>query len=147
MSHSLIFDVLHEYDDNIQGIQIPVMIEVEGQRAKTLAKLDTGAAFCIFKKEHAQALGLTIEGGIREEIGTANGGSFTTYGHTISLSALGFVFDVIVYFAAEAGLRRNVLGRRGWIDVLKLGIVDYERTLYASRYDHGGIGLTRLLMP
>ena len=30
---------------------------------------------------------------------------------------------------------RNILGRRGWIDVLRLGIVDYEGALYVSRYD------------
>lgn len=137
MQHSLSFDVLRQYDDHVYGVRIPVVLEIAGQRDKTLANVDTGASFCIFKREHAEALGLAIESGVREEIGTANGGSFTTYGHTVSLSALGFVFDVIVYFAAEAGLRRNVLGRRGWIDVLRLGIVDYERRLYASQYDNG----------
>ena len=136
MMYSLGFDVRHQYDEHIYGLQIPVVLEVAGQRSKTLANVDTGASFCIFKLEHAHALGLTIESGFREDIGTANGGSFTTYGHTVSLSALGFVFDVIVYFAADVGLRRNVLGRRGWIDVLRLGIVDYERRLYASRYEH-----------
>ena len=43
--------------------------------------------------------------------------------------------DAMVYFAAEYGFPRNVLGRRGFIDRLRLGIVDYDGVLLASAYD------------
>jgi hypothetical protein len=29
-------------------------------------------------------------------------------------------------------MKRNVLGRRGWLDRVRLGIVDYESALYLS---------------
>lgn len=71
---------------------------------------------------------------ITRTIATPTGHSFQAYGHTLSLTTLGLTFDeAIVYFAE--GLRRNVLGRRGWLDQVRLGLVDYDRTLYLSRYD------------
>jgi hypothetical protein len=57
------------------------------------------------------------------------------YGHELTLSALGYQFDVTVYFAADQSFPRNVLGRHGWLQQLRLGIVDYDGKLYASRYD------------
>jgi hypothetical protein len=61
-------------------------------------------------------------------------GSFDAYGHMLTLEALRYSFDVTVYFAAHESFRRNVLGRRGWIDHLRLGIIEYESKLYLSRY-------------
>lgn len=42
-------------------------------------------------------------------------GSFLTYGHEVTLSALGFQFAVIVFFAADEWFNRDVLGRHGHI--------------------------------
>jgi hypothetical protein len=41
---------------------------------------------------------------------------------------------VTVYFAAHESFTRNVLGRSGWLDQVRLGIVEYESKLYLSRY-------------
>jgi hypothetical protein len=43
---------------------------------------------------------------------------------------------VTVYFAANESFTRNVLCRRGWLDQLRLAIVEYEGKLFLSRYDH-----------
>jgi hypothetical protein len=43
--------------------------------------------------------------------------------------------SVTVYFAADDGFTRDVLGRQGWMPQLKLGLVDYEGRLYVGRYD------------
>lgn len=43
-------------------------------------------------------------------------------------------FDSLVFFAAEEGFARNVLGRFGWLDRVVLGLVDYEGKLYLNRY-------------
>lgn len=134
MAHTLTFDVLHEYDPGISGITIPAVLAAGNEAIKTLAKLDTGASCCIFKREHGEALGLNIEHGVRQVIGTATI-PFLSYGHNILLSALGFQFDVMVFFAADAGFPRNVLGRHGWLDRVKLALIDYEGKLYASAYD------------
>jgi len=59
-------------------------------------------------------------------------GSFDAYGYMLTLEALGYSFDVTVYFAAHENFRRNVLGRRGWIDHVRLGLIEYESKLYLS---------------
>lgn len=100
MVYTLTFSELYEYDLSATGITIPVVLKLGQQNDRTIAKLDTGASFCIFKREHGEALGLDIESGVREVIGTATE-PFLAYGHNISLSALGFEIDVTVYFAAK----------------------------------------------
>ena len=132
--YSLAFNVLHHYDPALPGIDLPVMLSTGNETIKTIAKLDTGASFCIFKREHCEALGLAVETGIPRRIGTATE-PFIAYGHNVSLSALGFHFDSLVFFAANPGFRRNVLGRHGWLEHMRLAVIDYDGELYASRYE------------
>ena len=40
-----------------------------------------------------------------------------------------------VYFVAEPSIVKNVLGRHGWLDGVRLAIVDYDRTIYLAKYD------------
>lgn len=134
LPYSLTFDVLHRYDPAFPGIDVPVVLSSGSETIKTMAKLDTGASFCIFKREHGEALGLDIETGVPQSIGTATE-SFVAYGHHVSLSALSVHSDVLVFFAANPGFRRNVLGRRGFIERIRLAVIDYEGELYASTYE------------
>ena len=97
------------------------------------AYLDTGSSFCVFERGHAELLGVEVESGNPVRIGTVTGG-FDAYGHMLTLETLGYSFDVTVYFAAHESFTRNVLGRRGWLDQVRLGIVEYESKLYLSRY-------------
>jgi hypothetical protein len=36
---------------------------------------------------------------------------------------------------ADQAIRKNVLGGRGWLDRLRLAIVDYEHALYLGAYE------------
>jgi hypothetical protein len=49
------------------------------------------------------------------------------------------VFDIewqaVVYFAEHDAFRPSVVGRTGFLDRLKVGIVDYEQLLYLGLYD------------
>ncbi len=134
MEHSLSFNHLHEYDAAADGITVPIILSTAKKRVKILAKVDTGASFCIFQREHGEELGIDIESGQPKQIGTATG-SFLTYGHELTLTTLGYELDVTVYFSFAHDFTRNVLGRRGWIEQFNLGIVDYESKLYISKYD------------
>jgi hypothetical protein len=96
--------------------------------------LDTGAAFCVFKRELASAMGIDVETGTPLRLSTVTG-SFDAYGHMLTLETLDYSFDVTVYFAANESFTRNVLGRRGWLDQVRLGLVEYKSKLYLSRYD------------
>ena len=131
---TLNFELLHEYDAGKAGITIPLALRVGSEPVKVRAKLDTGSTYCVFRRELGEELGLTIEQGTPETISTATG-SFTAYGHSLMLEVLGFELEVVVYFAAHYELVRNVLGRFGFMQQLRLGIVDYEGRLYIGRYD------------
>ena len=105
------------------------------REAELTAYIDTGATFCIFERGYAELLGLEVEAGTRQEFRTASG-RFTAFGHELTLSTLGIDVDATVYFFADAEIRKNVLGRRGWLDRLRLAIVDYEQVVYLAHYDN-----------
>lgn len=67
------------------------------------------------------------------EFGTVTG-SFRAFGHEVTLIALGIEIAPIVYFAEHQSFTRNVLGRLGWLDRIKLAVVDPECKLYLSVY-------------
>ena len=96
--------------------------------------MDTGATFCVFKLELATALGIDVETGTHLRLSTVTG-SFNAYGHMLTLATLDYAFNVTVYFAAHESFTRNVVDRRGWLDQVRLGLVEYESKLYLSRYD------------
>jgi len=43
-------------------------------------------------------------------------------------------FLAIVCFAQDSGFNRNFLGRSGWLDRLRIAIIDYDRMLLLSAY-------------
>jgi len=45
-----------------------------------------------------------------------------------------FEFSGLVGFAEDKEFRRNVLGRRGFVEQIVLGLVDYEGKLHLSHY-------------
>jgi hypothetical protein len=83
--------------------------------AHLLASLDTGASHCLFEGAYAAELGLHLTSGILTRFHTANS-TFDAYGHEIVVDVLGVVTHSLVYFFADSAIRRNVLGRRGWLD-------------------------------
>ena len=62
-------------------------------------------------------------------------GRLKAYGHEVQLSTLGVAFNMTVYFAEDYNLPRNLLGRNGWLQQVKLAVTDYEETLYLSAYE------------
>jgi hypothetical protein len=137
VQHELRFSTRFRYGE--AGIAIPVRLSLGRQSLRSVARLDTGSDVSIFQREHGEALRLEIESGQPLQIFTVNG-SFLTYGHTVTLEALGIELDATVYFSFAYGFPRNVLGRRGWIEQLQLGLIHYDRLLYAARYDAGARG-------
>lgn len=135
MVYELSFNKAFIYDSRQKGITLPVTLELLGQAVSFEAKVDTGASCCIFERRHGEDLGIEVESGIEQRIETATG-IFTTYGHDVTLSVLGYEFDSTVYFAAQYSFVRNVLGRVGWLDRVKIAIIDYDCKLYLSNYNY-----------
>jgi hypothetical protein len=133
MPYQLSYDYLVNYDAGVPGISVPVQLALNGSRVTLPAKLDTGAENSIFARRFGQQLGLKIENDYQQWFSTVTG-RFLTFGHEITLNIAGIEFDALVFFAADAGFNRNVIGRYGGLDHLRIGLVDYEGKLYLSKY-------------
>ncbi|MDX2031434.1 MAG: hypothetical protein SF339_12235 [Blastocatellia bacterium] len=134
MAEILSFRTVFQYDIRKSGITIPIRLEWNGRQTEFKAKVDSGSSACIVARNYGEDLGLMIEKGHPQRFETVTGG-FQTYGHEVTLSAGGLDLTTIVYFAADPGITRNVLGRQGWLDRLRIGLVDYEGKLYLSHFN------------
>ena len=103
MSRSLKFEVSHRYE-SADGIEVPIELRVGNQKVELIARLDTGAAQCIFERRYAEELALDVESGRPQRFRTMTG-TFVAYGQS------------------------------GWLDRLRIGIIDYDRLLLLSGYD------------
>lgn len=98
-----------------------------------LAKVDTGAASCIFQREYADLLELQMDKGDQRIFSTATG-TLETRGHVMTVSSMGYTVESLVFFAVHSGLPRNVLGLHGWLEKFRFGLVHYDRAIYLSNY-------------
>ena len=98
------------------------------------AKLDTGSTFSVFQRVYADLLGLEVERGLAQRIKTATG-SFLARGHEVTMIVRELEWHAIVYFAGAEDFPINVVGRVGFLDRLRLGLVDYEQVLYLAAYN------------
>lgn len=130
----LTFDYEHRYPDSEDGITLSVSLSYGNVTTRVEAKVDPGAAVCLFSHEDGLDLGIPIEQGIPTRLGGMTG-SLEAYGHEVTLQTGGIAFQSLVYFAKYPGLPRNLLGRRGWLRNLKMAVIDYDNVLYLSEYD------------
>lgn len=133
MSLKNCFEHEYQYDSVNGGITIPTLLRAGVLSTECLAKVDPGAEDCLFARRYADDLGLEVERGYRLSLSTLTT-SFIAYGHDVTLETLNVVVDVMVFFPESYEINRNLLGRNGWLQHVKLGLVDYEERLYLSRY-------------
>ena len=96
--------------------------------------MDTGASYRVFETEIAEALGLDLTSGIRKRFRTANS-VFDAYGHEVELQVLGLATHSLIYFFADPLIDRNVLGRTGWLDRVRLGLLHHDNKILFVPYD------------
>jgi len=101
---------------------------------RLLAKLDTGADACIFERAYGEELGLDIEAGQPTRFRTANS-EFQAFGHEVTIACFEWQFDSVVFFPATIEIRRNVLGRQGWLRQFRVALIDYDSILHLSYYN------------
>lgn len=118
-----------------EAIAVPIrLISTHSLSAGILANIDTGSTFCVFDRIYADILRLDLTAGIEQRISTATG-SFYCFGHEVTVSVFDLEWQAVVYFAEPEPFNINVVGRVGFLDRLKVGIVDYEQLLYLGLYD------------
>ena len=127
------FDQEHIYPDDDDGISLEVELAYGSNAVEVWAKVDPGAAVCLFSYEIGLKLGIPIEQGIPIRLGGLTG-TLEAYGHEVTLQTGNIAFQSLVYFAKYLGLQRNLLGRRDWLRNLRLGLIDYDNLLYLSEY-------------
>ena len=128
------FDKIYLYDTLKTGITLPVSLKLDSIETSVQAKIDTGATHSIFGRIHGENLGLEIESGEPLTISTVMN-SFQVYGHELFIQFLNIELYTKIYFAEDESFRRNVLGRQGWLDRVKFGLIDYEGKLFLSEYN------------
>ena len=133
--HQLEFTRTHSYAGRDASINVPVALRSGALFADLVASIDTGASHCLFENAYAARLGLDLTTGVLTRFQTANS-IFDAYGHEVEIDVLGIVTHSLVYFFAEPSIRKNVLGRGGWLDRVRVGLVDHDRALYLAEYDH-----------
>ena len=135
-SWSLAFSERIRYLSEAEGITIEVWLSSDEDTIIPIdARLDTASTFCVFKPQYAALLGLDLEKGSRERIRTATG-SFIAFGHEVTLTVEDLEWPATVFFAADESFPINVVGRVGFIDRLRIGLVDYESLLYLNAYEN-----------
>jgi hypothetical protein len=134
VSYRLSFSSCHVYEQGQASITLSVRLAAGAVEVEDVAKLDTGSSYCVFQRELGEALGLVVDTGEPMRMRTT-AGWFDAFGHGVRLAAVGVEVDAVVYFAAQYGFPINVLGRHGWIDRLRVGLLDYDGMLFLSHYD------------
>ena len=127
------FEKSYRFNIYQDGITVHATLLFGDKTQRFLVKVDTGSTYCIFERGRGESLGIDIETGIPVMIGTATG-SFRAFGHELTLTVMEIETVSTVYFAESDEFDRNVLGRIGWLDRLKLGLIEPEGKLYLSLY-------------
>ncbi|SRR5579871_2275683 len=135
MPYDLRFENRHVYkDDPQQAIFVPIGLSANGSYVEVAAKLDTGADFCVFDRRWAEWLNIELESGPRRTFrGLA--GRFDAFEHEVTITCFGVDFTSLVYFTGELSMPRDLLGRNGWLDRLRIAIVHYDREIFLTPYD------------
>ena len=134
--HQLDFTHIYDYSSEDESVVLPVMLRVGAKQVRLAASIDTGASFCVFGAEIGEALGLTLDRGVPMRFRTANS-AFEAFGHEVEISVLGVVTNAMVYFFADPAIEKNVLGRTGWLDRVRVGLVHHDSKVYLAPYDRG----------
>lgn len=108
-----------------------MILRYGNRRYDCSAKVDSGSEVCLFEREIADILEIDVESGYREYFGTLTS-RIVAFQHEIELETLGLQFQTRVYFAEDYNIHRNLLGRRGFLQLVKIGLDDYASELYLS---------------
>ncbi len=131
MNYQIEYAVKQIYDSRKVGITIKTILRRNDLSVAFNAKIDTGAEFCLFARELGEELDIDVESGERKNLSTL-AGSLSAFGHYVELETLALKFDTLVYFARDYSLNRNLLGRQGWLQLVKIGLDDYRSEIYIS---------------
>ncbi len=98
MADQLTFTNKYVYPDRDTGITIPVILRSGNVSCNASAKVDTGSEVCLFGRETAEELGLSVENGMPLTL-MSLGGPINSFGHEVIIQTCGVAIIGMVYFA------------------------------------------------
>jgi hypothetical protein len=123
MAHDLSFSLLLKIAPDETGLVVPVSLLVGEEELALDAYLDTGAKYCVFPRWVGTSLGLEVEAGAEIHLSTG-GGLVPAYLHYLTLRVSSLYFEAVpVCFIKFEGFPRCLLGRGGWLQKVRLGLV------------------------
>ena len=128
------FSHRNRYGSNATGIALPIVLNNGVKTVELLASVDTGASNCLFERAHGEVLNLEIEEGEPKMFWTATG-HVEAFGHVVQIEFADLSVESTAHFFADERIHKNLLGRTGWLDRLRLGLVDHDSILYLAPYD------------
>jgi len=128
------FTRTHLYTPSAEGISVPVAVASANRIVDFLAYVDTGASHCLFERRHAEMLNLEVEAGEAKGFRTG-AGRVEAFGHLVTMEILDLKFESVVYFFGDERINKNLLGRIGWLDRIRLALIDHDGQLYVAPYD------------
>lgn len=131
MTFQISFQKKEIFDSMKTGITIDAVLRYGSIEQICTAKIDTGSEFCLFTRIIADVLEIDVESGYRENFSTL-GGEVIGYAHQVELETLGLRFQSYVYFADSYSIKRNLLGRQGWLQMVRLGVDDFKSEIYLA---------------
>ena len=134
MSARLEFSTTHRYVSQEDAITVPITLRAGVRSLEVVAKLDTGSDFCIFERRCADVLRLDLEAASLQRFRTATG-VFTAFARQVQICTFDAEFISTVYFAEDPDFSKNIVGRHGWLDRFRVGIIDHDQLLYLNDYD------------
>lgn len=93
-----------------------------------LAYIDTGADYCYFNGDRCRALGINLVDGRRRKVIAVSGHETEFYLHEVELEFAGLRVPFAVGFSTRP-LRREILGRNGFLEHIQLGIRERHRSV------------------
>ena len=82
MAKQLSFNEEYHHDDDETGISIPIILSYGAESQRVWAKVDPGAAVCLFSHEQGLQLGVPIEQGIPITLRGISG-TIDAFGHEL----------------------------------------------------------------
>ena len=79
-------------------------------------------------------LNLDVDAGDPIAFRTATG-RVEAFGHLVTIETLGLSVESVMYFFADERINKNLLGRLGWLNSIRLGLIDHDGLLYVASYD------------
>lgn len=131
MSFQIEFEKKHIFESLKSGISVNVVLYNGNRERLSAAKIDTGSEVCLFARSIADFLEIETEKGFRQNFSTLSGG-IVAYAHQLEIETLDIRFQSYIYFAESYEIKRNLLGRQGFLQLVKFGLDDYKSELYLS---------------